>query len=442
MISSAASRESERNKEMMRIFEDPEAYFRNRAVDEEGASRELRERVAAIVERVRRDGDRALLELSRELDSVTLRREDLRVSRDELAQSAAGAPDGFRSVLSRARDNIRRYHERQIQHGFEIADRDGTSLGQRLGPIESAGVYVPGGEASSPSTVLMNVVPAQLAGVPRIVVVTPPGALERSAALAAALDLLGLEEVYRVGGAQAVAALAYGTETIRPVVKIAGPGSAYVAEAKRLVFGRVGIDAIAGPSEIVVLADESADPCYVAADLLSQAEHGSGDERAILVTTSRELGERVLREIEAQSKTLPRREAVEEVLLRHGAVVLTASLTGGIAAVDRIAPEHLEVLTEDAEGVAGRISNAGAIFIGPWSPVPVGDFCAGPNHVLPTGATARFASPLGVYDFMKRTSVVRYSRERLARDRFDIEAFARAEDFEAHARAVAIRFES
>jgi histidinol dehydrogenase len=345
-------------------------------------------------------------------------------------------------LLSRARDNIRRYHERQVQQGFEIVDRDGTSLGQRLRPLESVGVYVPGGEASYPSTVLMNVVPAQLAGVPRIVVVTPPGALERSTELAAALDLLGLEEIYRVGGAQAVAALAYGTETIRPVVKIVGPGNAYVAEAKRLVFGHVGIDAIAGPSEIVVLADESADPRFVAADLLSQAEHGSGDERAILVTTSPALAERVSREVEAQTKALPRCLSVEDVLARHGAIVLAATLEDAIAAVDRIAPEHLEILTGDAEEVAERISNAGAIFVGPWSPVPVGDFYAGPNHVLPTGATARFASPLGVQDFMKRSSVVRYSRERLERDRADIEAFARAEDFEAHARAVAIRFES
>jgi histidinol dehydrogenase len=427
---------------MMRIFEVPEAYFRNRAVDEEGASRELRDRVEAIVERVRKDGDRALLELSRELDSVSLGREDLRVSSEDLARSAVRASAAFRSVLSLARDNIRRYHERQVQQGFEIVDPDGTSLGQRLRPLESVGVYVPGGEASYPSTVLMNVIPAQLAGVSRIVVVTPPGALERSNELAAALDLLGLEEIYRVGGAQAVAALAYGTETLRPVVKIVGPGNAYVAEAKRLVFGRVGIDAIAGPSEIVVLADESADPRYVAADLLSQAEHGSGDERAILVTTSRDLAERVCREVEAQTKTLPRRGSIENVLARHGAIVLAETIPEAIAAVDRIAPEHLEVLTEDAEGVAERISNAGAIFVGPWSPVPVGDFYAGPNHVLPTGATARFASPLGVQDFMKRSSVVRYSRERLERDRADIEAFARAEDFEAHARAVAIRFEA
>lgn len=426
----------------MRFYESPEAYLRNRAVEERDAPDEVRARVEAILTRVRRGGDRALLELSRELDSVSLGRESLRASREEIARSAAGAPEGFRSILSRARDNIRRYHERQLQEGYEIADRDGTSLGQRLRPLESVGVYVPGGEASYPSSVLMNVVPAQIAGVERIAVATPPGALERSKELAAALDLLGLDEIYRVGGAQAIAALAFGTESIRPVVMIVGPGNAYVAEAKRLVFGRVGIDAIAGPSEIVVLADETANPRYVAADLLSQAEHGSGDERMILVTTSRVLAESVAREVDAQVRTLPRREAVAKVLSRHAAIVHAASIEDAIATVDRIAPEHLEVLTERADETAERVSNAGAIFVGPWSPVPVGDFYAGPNHVLPTGATARFASPLGVQDFMKRTSVVRYSRERLERDRADIEAFARAEGFEAHARAVSIRFES
>jgi histidinol dehydrogenase len=424
----------------MRFYERPEAYFRNRAVDENRASEEVRARVEAILSRVRRDGDRGLLELSRELDPVPLGRENLRVSREEIARSAAASSKAFRSVLSRARDNVRRFHERQLQEGYEIADGDGSSLGQRLRPLESVGVYVPGGEASYPSSVLMNVVPAQIAGVERIAVATPPGALERSPELAAALELLGLDEVYRLGGAQAIAALAFGTESIRPVVKIVGPGNAYVAEAKRLVFGRVGIDAIAGPSEIVVLADETADAGYVAADLLSQAEHGSGDERAILVTTSRDLAENAAREVESQSRTLPRREAVENALSRHAAILLAASIEDAIAIVDRIAPEHLEVLTERADDVAGRVSNAGAIFVGPWSPVPVGDFYAGPNHVLPTGAAARFASPLGVQDFMKRTSIVRYSRERLARDRADIEAFARAEGFEAHARAIAIRF--
>lgn len=427
---------------VMRIYERPDDYFRERAVLESEASNEVRARVETILTRVRRDGDRALLELSSELDSVSLGPGRLRVSREEIARSAASASGDFRGVLSRARDNIRRFHEKQRQEAFEIADRDGTSLALRLRPLESVGVYVPGGEASYPSSVLMNVVPAQIAGVERIAVATPPGALERSNALAAAFELLGLDEVYRIGGAQAIAALAYGTESIEPVVKIVGPGNAYVAEAKRLVFGRVGIDAIAGPSEIVVLADETADPRFVAADLLSQAEHGSGDERAILVTTSRELAEKVACEVESQLRSLPRREAVESVLSRHGAIVLAASIDEAIATVDRIAPEHLEVLTRNAEEVAERVSNAGAIFVGPWSPVPVGDFYAGPNHVLPTGATARFASPLGVQDFVKRTSLVRYSRERLERDRGDIEAFARVEGFEAHARAIEIRFEA
>jgi histidinol dehydrogenase len=422
----------------MRIYSDPGAYFQDRQI--EGSSREVADRTAAILERVRREGDAALLELARELDATSLRREDLRVSREELARSASRAPAGFEDVLSRAADNIRRYHEREIEGGFHIAEGDGTRLGLRVRPLESVGVYVPGGAASYPSTVLMNVIPAQVAGVARIVAVTPPGALERSNELAAALSLLNVEEIYRVGGAQAVAALAYGTETIRRVVKIVGPGNAYVAEAKRLVFGEVGIDALAGPSEIVVLADDEADPRYVAADLLSQAEHGSGDERSILVTPSRGLAEEVKAEIERQSRLLSRREAVAKVLARHGAVIVTASLEQAIEVVDRIAPEHVEVLTRDAEAVAERISNAGALFLGPWSPVPVGDFYAGPNHVLPTSGAARFSSLLGVWDFTKRTSVVRYSRERLERDRSDIEAFARAEGFEAHARAVAIRF--
>jgi histidinol dehydrogenase len=285
------------------------------------------------------------------------------------------------------------------------------------------------------------VIPARIAGVPRVAICTPPGSFERSPELAAAFEELELAEVYRVGGAQAVAALAHGTETIAPVDQIVGPGNAYVAEAKRLVFGQVGIDSIAGPSEIVVLADETAKAAYVAADLLSQAEHGSGDESAILVTPSLALAEATRRELERQLASLDRRDAIVEVLERHGAAIVVDGLDAAIAVVDRVAPEHLELLVSDPEAVAARIRNAGAIFLGESSPVPVGDFYAGPNHVLPTGATARFASPLGVYDFVKRTSLIRYSRARLERHRHDIEAFARAEGFEAHARAIAIRFE-
>jgi len=284
------------------------------------------------------------------------------------------------------------------------------------------------------------VIPAQIAGVRRLIVCTPPGTIEKAPALARALEQLGLREVYRVGGAQAVAAMAYGTATVPRVDKIVGPGNAYVTTAKKLLYGTVGIDSLAGPSEIVVLADAGADPSYVAADLLSQAEHGSGDERAILVSTSPELVRAVGDEIERQLADLPRAAAIRTVLERHGAAVVVADLDAALSLVNRLAPEHLEILADGAEALAQRVANAGAIFMGPSSPVPVGDFYAGPNHVLPTGGTARFASPLGVYDFVKRSSLIRYSRERLTRDRKDIETFARAEGFEAHARSIAARF--
>lgn len=426
---------------IIRLYQDPGEFFRRRerAID---FSPEVRARVVAILERVESGGDAALVELTSELDGVELLREELLVTAEQIASSASSASAGFRHLLDNAARNIRRYHEHQVQTGFEIDLGDGSRLGQRVRPLESVGVYVPGGEASYPSSVLMNVLPARIAGVPRIVVFTPPGSLERSPELAAALELLSLDEIYRVGGAQAIAAMAFGTESIGPVDKIVGPGNAYVAEAKRMVFGRVGIDAIAGPSEIVVLADESADARYIASDLLSQAEHGSGDESAILVTTSRALAERVSQELAVQVATLPRKDGIERVLRDNGALVVASDLDEALAAVDRIAPEHLEILTADAAGVSERVHHAGAIFLGDCSPVPVGDFYAGPNHVLPTGTTARFASPLGVQDFVKRSSVIHYSRARLARDREDIEAFARAEGFEAHARAISIRFET
>lgn len=426
---------------MIEIYDDDELYFRTRAQWDVEDDPRIRTRVESIVERVRREGDEALVALARELDGVELETAELRVSADLLAALAGEVDPSMRELLTRAETNIRSFHERQREEGFLERAADGTQLGQRVRPLATVGVYVPGGEAAYPSSVLMNVVPAKIAGVARIVACTPPGALDRSRELAAALVTVGVDEVYRIGGAQAVAAMAYGTESILPVDKIVGPGNAYVAEAKRLVFGRVGIDSIAGPSEIVVLADESANPRFVAADLLSQAEHGSGEERAILVTTSRSLAESTRTEIQKQMVTLPRREAVEAVLKKYGAAIVADSMERAIAIVDRIAPEHLEIQTQDALELADRIDHAGAIFVGENTPVPVGDFYAGPNHVLPTGTTARFASPLGVYDFMKRSSVLQYSRERLRRDREDIEAFARAEGFEAHARAISMRFE-
>lgn len=408
---------------------------------EPDAIAEVRRRVEAIVDRVRAEGDRALVAITRELDGVDLGASGLRVPPERLRKSASGASKVVVSAMRRAAENIRRYHERQRTEGFEASEADGSRLGQRVRPLDVVGVYVPGGAASYPSSVLMTVIPARIAGVPRVVACTPPGAIARSPELAAALVLVGVDEVFALGGAQAVAALAFGTESVPRVDKIVGPGNAYVAEAKRLVFGAVGIDAIAGPSEIVVLADASATPRFVAADLLSQAEHGSGDERAILVTTSRDTAEAVQREMARQLETLPRAGEIENVLRRHGAAVVAADLDAAIGLVNEIAPEHLEILTASPDEVAARILSAGAIFVGEHSPVPIGDFYAGPNHVLPTGGTARFSSPLGVYDFVKRSSVVSYTAERLQAHREDIEAFARAEGFEAHARAVSIRFE-
>jgi histidinol dehydrogenase len=403
-------------------------------------STEVLERARDIILRVKEGGDKALLALCEELDGIRLEPDQLRVSPSELEKIASQTPDEVKRVVENAQANIRSYHENQREKSWHNEHSDGTVLGQRILPLASVGLYVPGGKAPYPSSVLMNAVPARIAGVRRLVVVTPPGTLERSPALAFAIRRVGATEVYRLGGAQAVAALAYGTETIRNVDKIVGPGNIYVAAAKKLVFGDVGIDSIAGPSEIVILADESADPRYVASDLLSQAEHGSGDERAFVISPSEELLRRTCEEIERQLRDLPRSEATAQVLKKHGAAVLVPDIGAGLSLVNRLAPEHLEILTRDSEDVSQRVENAGAVFIGVHSPVPVGDFFAGPNHVLPTGGTARFASPLGVYDFIKRSSVIRYSEERLACDRKSIETFARVEGFEAHARAVGIRF--
>jgi histidinol dehydrogenase len=428
---------------LIRVFEGEAAFLAERGDELSGGGDlggEVRRRVEAIVARVRAEGDRALVAFARDFDGVELAESDLRVSGEAIERGARETPESTRAVLKNAAANIRRFHERQKETSWSFELEDGTLLGQRITPLATVGVYVPGGQAVYPSTVLMNVIPAQIAGVRRLVACTPPGTIEKAPALAYALEHLGVREVYRIGGAQAVAAMAYGTATVPRVDKIVGPGNAYVATAKKLLYGTVGIDSLAGPSEIVVLADDTADPAYVAADLLSQAEHGSGDERAILVSTSKDLVKAVQEQIERQLSDLPRAPTIRQVLEKHGAAVVVSNLDDAVSLVDTIAPEHLEIMMEDADAIAQRIGNAGAIFVGPSSPVPIGDFYAGPNHVLPTGGTARFASPLGVYDFIKRSSLVRYSRERLRRDREDIEAFARTEGFEAHARSVSVRF--
>lgn len=405
-----------------------------------GSEDGVRAATAAIVERVRREGDQALVDLARRFDAPDFDPSRLRVSREELAERASGAGPEEQALLRRTRERIAAYHERQREASFRMDIGDGSRLEWRSLPIAAAGVYVPGGAAVYPSTVLMNTVPAAVAGVPRIALATPPGALERSPVLAAAVLAAGVHEVYRVGGAQAIAAFALGTASVRPVNKVVGPGNAYVAEAKRQLGQLIGTDAFAGPSEVVVLADETARADWVAADLLAQAEHGSGEERAILVTTSRALAEAAVAELVRQAEGQPNARAIARALARHGAVVFVGDLDEAAAVAEEIAPEHLEVMTRDPEAIADRFPSAGAVLLGGHSPVAASDYGAGPNHVLPTGGAARFASPLSVGDFLKRQSVLRYGARTLASLRGDFERFARIEGFEAHARSVAIRF--
>jgi histidinol dehydrogenase len=418
-----------RNTKLQRIL--------NRGI---GLNDEILARAEAIIGEIRERGDAALIEFTERFDGVKLAPETLRVDHRTIEELAAQVDDDLIAAMREAIANIRHYHERQLTGDWEIERENGVRLGQRVRPLEIVGLYVPGGSAAYPSTVMMNAVPAQVAGVGRIVVVTPPAQFKQNPVIAATLKELNLFEVYTVGGAQAVAALAYGTETIPRVDKIVGPGNQYVAAAKKLVYGAVDIDSIAGPSEIVVIADDTARADFVAADLLSQAEH-SEDAAAILITPSEKFAEAVRDEIVKQARSLSRREIIERSLADFGALIVVESLAAACALADRIAPEHVEVITEDDEATAARINHAGAIFIGPYSPEPVGDYFAGTNHVLPTGGAARFSSALGVYDFLKRTSVIRYTREELTRTAASIERLALAEGFEAHARSATIRYE-
>ena len=403
-----------------------------------GIDSELLRTVSEIIEEVRKRGDAALIEYAARFDQVNLNASDLRVSSDTLQQSAAKVDRTVLAGLREAIRNVRAFHQRQCEKSWEQTDDDQTLLGQRITPIESVGLYVPGGTAAYPSSVVMNVVPAKVAQVERIVVTTPPDTVRNNPAVAAALLELEVEEVYAVGGAQAIAALAFGTETIRPVDKITGPGNKYVAAAKKLVFGVVGIDSIAGPSEVVIVADESARADFIAADLLAQSEHGE-DASAVLITTSETLAKDVVAEIVEQSSTLPRRTIVEESLSNYGAILVVADLTEACGIVNELAPEHLQLLTSDNNQFAQKIKHAGAIFLGEYSPEAVGDYFAGPNHVLPTGRTARFSSALGVYDFVKRTSLIGYSKTAMTAAADTIAALAEAEGLQAHARSALIR---
>lgn len=419
----------------MKIERFKEGLSLKRSVD--SGTEEQRKTVQDIINEVRKNGDSALYQYTEKFDRVQL--EDLIVSEAEVEAAIASLSYEQLAIIQEAADNIRRFHEKQLRNSWITTDETGTMLGQKVTPLDAVGVYVPGGTAAYPSSVLMNVMPAKAAGVKRIVMVSPPGKDGGfSAPVLAAAKIAGVTEIYKVGGAQAVAALAYGTETITKVDKIVGPGNIYVALAKREVFGDVAIDMIAGPSEIAVLADDTAKASEVAADLLSQAEH---DARAcsVLVTTSEQLAEQVISEVEKQLAVLPRREIAEPSIVNYGRFVVCDSMDEGIAAINELAPEHLEIVTNDAIEVMAKIRHAGAIFIGRYSSEPVGDYFAGPNHVLPTNGTARFSSPLNVDDFLKKSSIIMYSETAFRQNAEKIASFARMEGLEAHARAIEAR---
>ncbi|MBI2822171.1 MAG: histidinol dehydrogenase [Acidobacteria bacterium] len=403
-------------------------------------SRKLAERsVDKTLRDVRKRRDLAVMDATALFDGSQLRPEEFRIQKDYLKELARKADPSWLKALRKAAANIRAFHQRQMEKSWKTGSGD-CFLGQIIRPLHAVGVYVPGGKAAYPSTLLMNVIPAQIAGVKRIVVVSPPASFESHPALAAACLEMDVTEVYRVGGAQAIAALAYGTETIPQVDKIVGPGNIFVALAKRKVFGQVDIDMIAGPTEVVVIADDDAPPAYVAADMLAQAEH---DEQAVAVciTMSEVLARQVVRQLRQQVRKLARRQTVNRALEEQGAILLAESPEQTISWANQLAPEHLQLMVRGEKPYLEGIVNAGAIFIGIHTPEPVGDYWAGPNHVLPTGGTARYSSPLGVYDFLKRTGVIKYSRRQLKAASPYIQQLALAEGLQAHARAVAVRFE-
>ncbi len=405
------------------------------------AFREQEEAVDAILRDVRELGDEAVFSYTEKFDGAKITADTLEVTPDEIEEARASLSEEFLLVLAKAKENIRVYHEKQKQYSWFDTEERGTLLGQKVTPIERAGVYVPGGKAAYPSSVLMNIIPAKVAGVREIIMTTPCGRDGRvnPGTLAAAAEA-GAERIFKVGGAQAIAAMAFGTESIPRVDKIVGPGNIFVALAKKAVFGHVSIDAVAGPSEILVLADDTTNPRYAAADLLSQAEH---DEMAsaIMITTSESVAEQVSDEVDVFVAGLSRRDIIEKSLENYGYILIVPDTETMIAAANEIASEHLEILTADPFAVLPKINNAGAIFLGSYSCEPLGDYFAGPNHVLPTNGTARFFSPLSVDDFIKKSSVISYSEDALREVYRDIAAFAEQEQLTAHANAVRVRFE-
>lgn len=418
--------------------DDFEARFKAFLSEKRETEADVVDAVKAILADVRARGDAALIDYTTKFDRYPLTADTIRISADEIAASRAKCDPDTLDALATAHDRIVAFHERQKPDDLDFVDEQGVGLGYRWSAVGAAGLYVPGGTAAYPSSVLMNAVPAKVAGVERLVMVVPtPDGVVNPLVMAAA-ELAGVDEVYRVGGAQAVGALAYGTDTIRPVDKIVGPGNAYVAAAKREVFGTVGIDMIAGPSEILVLADGMNDPSWIAADLLSQAEHDTAAQ-AILITDDAAFADAVVAAVDAHLKTLPRTEIAAESWNTFGAVITVDNLSAALPLVDRIAPEHLEIAADDAEALAAGIRNAGAMFLGRYAPEAVGDYVAGPNHVLPTARSARFSSGLGVLDFMKRTSMIRCDAEGLRRIGPAAKTLADAEGLGAHALSVAIR---
>lgn len=397
--------------------------------------------VDEIIAAVRKDGDKAVLGYEKKFDHCDLTPETLKVTKGEMETAYRELDPEFIEVMKRAAANIRSYHEKQKVNSWITTREDGVILGQRITPIAISGCYVPGGRAVYPSSVLMNIIPAKVAGVPRIIMCTPPDKEGKApAGSLVAADIAGADEIYKVGGAQAIAAMAYGTENIPRVDKITGPGNIYVALAKKACFGITGIDSVAGPSEILVIADETANPRYIAADLLSQAEHDPL-ACATLLTTSRPFAEKVSSEIDEFLKTLSRREIIEQSLDNYGNIFVGETMDEIIDAANAIAPEHMEIVTANPWELMTRVKNAGAIFLGSYSSEPLGDYYAGPNHILPTNGTARFFGPLGVDQFIKRTSIISYSREALEEVHNDIECFAKNEGLTAHANSIAVRFD-
>lgn len=395
--------------------------------------------VAEIIDHVRDDGDRALLEYNRKFDGADL--SSLEVTAEEISEAVASVPQEFLEILKKAAANIRKFHEKQVRTSFIISEDDGIVIGQKITPIEKAGLYVPGGTAPYPSTVLMDAIPAKIAGCRELVMVTPPGKDGRvNAAILAAAYIAGVDKIFKVGGAQAIAALAYGTESIPKVEKIVGPGNAYVTEAKKQVYGLVSIDVIAGPSEVIIVADGNTDPKFIAADMLAQAEHDKLST-AVLITDSEDLAYAVQKELDKQLAVLPRKEIAEASVERNGKIIITDDILSAIDIANELAPEHLELSLDSPFEYLSRVKNAGSIFLGRYCPEPLGDYYGGTNHTLPTGGTAKFASPLSVDDFVKKSQYTFYSKDAFRRVAGDIACFAEQEELEGHARSCRIRFE-